>query len=124
MAKTFRGGAIMGIRIPTVFTETDAVVCAGCRSSIAVTPFRVSLMDATSVESPPSWAVHAAFNPGPHQFHADPACFWTWARERGYFRCRLAVVREVMRPVPIPGETIRWGLCDGDHHEAHQFVPA
>jgi len=27
-----------------------------------------------------------------------------------------------MRPVPLPGEAIRWGLCDGEHREAHEFV--
>jgi hypothetical protein len=124
MAKTFRGGSILGIRIPTVFTEVDAIVCEGCREPIKVTPFRVSIMDAVSAESPPSWATYASINPGPHQFHADPEHFWTWAGEGGYFRCRLAVVREVMRPVPLPGDTVRWGLCDGDHHEAHEFVPA
>jgi len=114
----------MGIRIPTVFSETDAIVCAGCRSPIAVTPFRVSIMDAMAAETPPSWATNAPHNPGPHQFHADPACFWNWARERGFYSCRLATVREVMRPVPLPGETVRWGLCDGNHLEAHRFVPA
>jgi hypothetical protein len=33
------------------------------------------------------------------------------------------MVRELMRPVPLPGATIRWGLCDGEHREAHEFVP-
>jgi hypothetical protein len=28
-----------------------------------------------------------------------------------------------MRPIPLPGETIGWGLCDGEHREAHEFVP-
>ena len=114
----------MGIRIPTVFSETDAIVCAGCGRSIEVTPFRVSIMDAFSAEAPPSWASTATINPGPHQFHADPSCFWAWARERGYVACRLSRVRELMRPVPIPGDTIRWGLCDAEHREAHEFVPA
>ena len=31
-------------------------------------------------------------------------------------------VREIMRPVPLPGE--RWGLCDGIHRDQHEFVPA
>jgi hypothetical protein len=26
--------------------------------------------------------------------------------------------------VPLPGETVRWGVCDGLHREAHEFVPA
>jgi hypothetical protein len=124
MDKTFRGGTIQGIRIPTVFSETDAIVCAGCGGSIETTPFRVSIMDALAVESPPSWATQAAINPGPHQFHADPDCFWRWADQRAYLACRQATVRELMRPVPLPGETVRWGLCDGEHREAHAFIPA
>ena len=124
MAKTFRGGTIQGIRIPTVFSETDAIVCAGCGRPIEVTPFRVSIMDAVAGESPPSWASSATINPGPHQFHADPACFWAWAGARGYVACRLSRVRELMRPIPLPGEAIRWGLCDGEHREAHEFVSA
>lgn len=124
VAKTFRGGGIMGIRIPTVFSDTDAIRCAGCGESIAVTPFRVSIMDAFSVETPPSWASSAPLNPGPHQFHADPACFRAWARARGHYLCRLSAVRELMRPVALPGEAVRWGLCDGEHRAAHEFVPA
>jgi hypothetical protein len=124
VARTFRGGQIMGIRIPTVFSETDATVCAGCGRPIEITPFRVSILDAIAVEAPPSWATGATINPGPHQFHADPACFWAWARERGYLECRRSVVRELMRPVVVPGEPTRWGLCDAEHREAHAFVLA
>jgi hypothetical protein len=29
-----------------------------------------------------------------------------------------------MRPVAIPGDTVRWGLCDGIHRDDHEFVPA
>jgi hypothetical protein len=123
MAKTFRGGQIMGIRIPTVFSDTDAIVCDGCGRAIEITPFRVSIMDAIAGESPPSWASTVTINPGPHQFHADPACFWAWAGQRGYLACRLAMVRELMRPIPLPGATMRWGLCDGEHREAHEFLP-
>ena len=120
----FRGGEIMGIRIPTVFEENDAQRCAGCGVHIDGTPFRVSIMDIVSPEAPPSWAVGATFNPGPHQFHADPEHFRAWARERGYFFCRLSDVRELMRPIPIPGEGVRWGLCDSLHAQAHELVPA
>lgn len=120
----FRGGEIMGVRIPTVFDENDAIRCEACGEPITGTPFRVSLLDIVSAEVPPSWAVGAALNPGPHQFHADPAHFRAWSRARGYLFCRLSDVREIMRPVAIPGESPRWGLCDGLHHEAHEFVPA
>ena len=120
----FRGGEIMGIRIPTVFEETDAITCAGCGEHIDGTPFRVSIMDIVSPEAPPSWAIGAPLNPGPHQFHADPEHFRTWARRRGYYLCLLSTVRELMRPIPIPGDGERWGVCDGLHMEAHELVPA
>jgi hypothetical protein len=120
----FRGGEIMGVRIPTVFDENDATRCEGCGEPISGTPFRVSLLDIVSAEVPPSWAVGAALNPGPHQFHADPGHFRAWCRERGHLFCRLSDVREIMRPVAIPGDRPRWGLCDGLHREAHEFVPA
>ena len=124
MARTFPGGEIMGIRIPTVFGESDAIVCEGCGEHIAGEPFRVSIMDIASTETPPSWADAAGINPGPHEFHADPSHFRAWARERGYLFCRLSSVRELMRPIAVPGEATSWGLCDGFHRDAHELVPA
>ncbi|MBA3778644.1 MAG: hypothetical protein H0X16_04995 [Chloroflexi bacterium] len=124
MTNGFRGGSIMGIRIPTRFDENVATRCAGCGEIIGGIPFRVSVMDIAPTELPPSWARTAKLNPGPHQFHADPEHFRAWARRRGYYFCRLSDVREIMRPVPMPGENLRWGLCDGMHREAHEFVPA
>ena len=124
MARTFRGGEIMGIRIPTVFADGDALVCEGCGTHIDGEPFRVSIMDVVATEIPPSWADGVAINPGPHEFHADPAHFRAWARERGYLFCRLSSVRELMRPIAVPGDPPRWGLCDGLHREAHELVPA
>jgi len=121
---SFRGGEILGIRIPTVFADNDAKVCDGCGEPIRGTPFRVSLLDVVAAEVPDSWARHARLNPGPHQFHSDPACYRTWCRARGYFFCRFSTVREVMRPVAIPGQPPRWGTCDGVHREAHEFVRA
>lgn len=123
-ATKFRGGEIMGIRIPTVFEENDAKRCAGCGEPITGTPFRVSIMDSVAREAPPTWAERAAMNPGPHQFHADPAHFRAWAARRGYYLCRLSDVRELMRPVPLPIDPPAWGLCDGRHREAHGFLPA
>jgi len=120
----FRGGEIMGIRIPTVFEESDAIRCAGCGGHIDGTPFRVSIMDIVSPEAPPTWAVAVTLNPGPHQFHSDPAHFRSWASGKGYYFCRLSEVREIMRPIAIPGQEGRWGLCDGLHREAHELVPA
>ena len=87
-------------------------------------PFRVNVMDITAVEIPPAWSGRTSINPGPFQFHADPACARRWMRERGNLFCRKSAVRELMRPIAIPGETPRWGLCDGLHHDDHEFVPA
>jgi hypothetical protein len=124
MSPTFRGGEYLGVRIPTVFDENDAIRCAGCGEAIVTTPFRVSILDIVSSEGPPSPAFGATLNPGPHQFHAQAEHFRMWARRRGYFFCRLSDVREIMRPVAIPGETVRWGMCDGNHRQAHEFVPS
>ena len=124
MSSRFRGGEIYGIEIPTVFDENNAIRCEGCGEPINGTPFRISLLDIVAPESPPSWAVGARLNPGPHQFHADPEHFRAWARQRGHYFCRLSDVREIMRPVPLPTDTARWGLCDGLHREAHEFIPA
>jgi hypothetical protein len=124
MSNTFRGGEIYGIQISTVFDENDTIRCAGCGEPIAGTPFRVTLLDIIAPEAPPTWAEGASLNPGPHQFHAQPEHFRAWARRRGHLFCRLSDVREIMRPVPIPGDTPRFGLCDGLHREAHEFVPA
>ena len=46
------------------------------------------------------------------------------ARRRDHLICRLSEVREIMRPVAVPGETVRYGLCDGLHRQAHELVPA
>ncbi|CAN5711666.1 hypothetical protein BH23CHL8_BH23CHL8_08600 [soil metagenome] len=123
-ATRFRGGQIMGIRIPTVFSENDAKRCAGCDEPIEGTPFRVSVLDNVAREVPPSWAEVATLNPGPHEFHSDPEHFHLWARRRGHFLCRLSGVRELMRPVPLPVDPPAWGLCDSEHREDHEFVPA
>ena len=111
-----------GIRIPTLFEENDAKRCAGCGEPITGTPFRVSILDNVAREAPPSWATRATLNPGPHQFHSDAEHFKSWARKRGYYFCRLSEVRELMRPVPLPDD--RWGLCDANHRQDHEFVPA
>jgi len=124
MANTFRGGEIYGITIPTVFDENNTIRCDGCGELIAGTPFRVTLLDIVAPEAPPTWSEGARLNPGPHQFHAQPEHFRAWANRRGFLFCRLSDVREIMRPVPIPGDSPRWGLCDGLHREAHEFVPA
>ena len=124
MTSRFRGGEIYGIPIRTVFDENDTIWCAGCGEPISGTPFRVTLLDIVAPEAPPSWAEGARLNPGPHEFHAQPEHFRAWLRKRGYLFCRLSDVREIMRPVSIPGDSPRWGVCDGLHREAHEFIPA
>ena len=115
----------MGIRIPTVFSENSSRRCAGCGEPIDGVPFRVSILDIVATETAPSWAGEGArVNPGPHEFHPDPGHFRAWCREHGHLFCRLSAVREIMRPVAIPGAEARWGVCDGLHREAHEFVPA
>jgi hypothetical protein len=123
-ATRFRGGRIMGIQIPTVFSENDAKRCAGCGEPIAGTPFRVTILDNVAREAAPSWAEHVPLNPGPHQFHADAAHFRAWAGRRGHYLCQLSDVRELMRPVALPVDPPAWGLCDGNHREDHVFEPA
>ena len=114
----------MGIRIPTIGVDTNAVRCRGCSGLIEGQPFRVSVMDVVAIERAPSMAEGTQVNPGPYQFHSDPACVRTWMRERGYLFCRRSEVRGLMRPVTIPGEPPRLGLCDGVHRDDHAFIPA
>ncbi|MBP1705847.1 MAG: hypothetical protein H6Q36_1586 [Chloroflexi bacterium] len=114
----------MGIRVPTIGPDENAIRCRGCGSLIEGQPFRVSVMDTVAIERAPSSAGQTPINPGPFQFHPDPACVRAWMRERGYLFCRHGSVRALMRPVVIPGEPPRLGLCDGMHRDDHAFVPA
>lgn len=115
---------IMGIRIPTIVVDNDARRCEGCRELIDGTPWRINILDTVATEVPASWAGAPAINPGPFQFHGDSAHVRRWMAGRAYLFCRRGTVREIMRPVPIPGEPVRWGLCDGIHRDDHEFVPA
>jgi hypothetical protein len=115
---------IMGVRVNTLGTDENAVRCRGCSGLIEGQPFRVSVMDTVAIERPPSMAEKTPVNPGPFQFHSDPACVRAWMRERGYLLCRKSTVRALMRPVQLPGEPARLGLCDGVHRDDHAFVPA
>ena len=128
---------IMGVRIRTIISDNVAKRCDGCGQIIDGTPWRVNLLDIVTAETPVSWASRPAINPGPFQFHGDAACVRLWMAARGYLFCRRGEVREIMRPVPIPGaddadrdasdETPQagsLGLCDGIHRDDHEFVPA
>jgi hypothetical protein len=115
---------IQGIRIPTIQKDNVAIRCRGCGGVIEGTPFRLNVMDVVATEVPPSWATHTPINPGPYQLHPEPACARAWMRARGYLFCRRSAVRELMRPIPIPGDAPRYGLCDGIHKDEHELVPA
>jgi hypothetical protein len=115
---------IMGIRIPTIVKDNVAIRCDGCLEIIDGTPWRLNLLDIVSTEVPVGWTETPLINPGPFQFHRDPAHVRAWMAERGYLFCRRGEVREIMRPIPLPGDPPRFGLCDGIHRDDHEFVPA
>jgi hypothetical protein len=128
---------IMGVRIRTIISDNVAKRCDGCHKIIEGTPWRVNLLDIVTAETPVSWAARPAINPGPFQFHGDAACIRRWMATRGYLFCRRGEVREIMRPISIPGadaaeptasegspDAGRLGLCDGIHRDDHEFVPA
>ena len=115
---------LMGVSIRTIVQDNVARRCDGCHELIEGTPWRVNILDIVATERPADWSERPAINPGPFQFHPDERCPRAWMAGRGHLFCRRGRVREIMRPVPIPGETVRWGLCDGIHRDDHEFVPA
>ena len=118
---------IMGIRIPTVVEDNIARRCDGCLKVIEGTPWRINLLDTVATEVAAPWTDTSAINPGPFEFHSDEACVRRWMAGRGFLFCRKGRVREIMRPIPIPGRdgaTVRWGLCDGIHRDDHELIPA
>ncbi len=117
---------IMGVTIRTITDDNVSKRCDGCLEVIEGTPWRINLLDIVTAETPVSWAGRPAINPGPFQFHGDPAHVRRWMAAKGYLFCRRGEVREIMRPVPIAGDdgATRWGLCDGIHRDDHEFVPA
>jgi hypothetical protein len=117
---------IMGIRIPTLVQDNVARRCDGCLKVIEGTPWRVNLLDTVATEVAAPWTETPAINPGPFQFHSDEACVRSWMAERGFLFCRKGRVREIMRPIPIPGPdgAMRWGVCDGIHRDDHELIPA
>ena len=94
---------IMGVQIRTIISDNVAKRCEGCHKVIEGTPWRINLLDIVTAETPVSWTARPAINPGPFQFHGDAGCVRDWMAARGYLFCRRGEVREIMRPIPIPG---------------------
>lgn len=115
---------IMGVQIRTILSDNVARRCDGCLQIIPGTPWRVNLLDIVAAESPVDWTERPVLNPGPFQFHGETACVRRWMAGRGMLLCRRGDVRDIMRPVRLPGEDERFGLCDGIHRGDHEFVPA
>jgi hypothetical protein len=93
---------IMGIRIPTIVKDNVAIRCEGCLEVIDGTPWRLNVLDIVSAETPVSWTGRPVINPGPFEFHGDPAHVRRWMAERGWLFCRRGQIREIMRPVASP----------------------
>ena len=94
---------IMGIQIPTIIEDNVATRCDGCLEVIEGTPWRINLLDIVTTEAPVAVDRPAGDQPGPFQFHCDEAHVRRWMAGKGYLFCRKGRVREIMRPIPIPG---------------------
>ena len=100
---------IMGIQIRTIVKDNVAIRCDGCLKVIDGTPWRVNLLDIVAAEAPVAWTDRPTINPGPFQFHRDPACVRRWMAGKGFLFCRRGEVREIMRPVRDPDRSARLG---------------
>jgi hypothetical protein len=117
----------LGVHIDTIVEDNVAIRCDGCLEVIDGTPWRMNILDVVAAETPVSWTDRPPINPGPFEFHGDGSHVRTWMRARGYLFCRKGEVREIMRPIPIPGAAgapLRYGLCDGLHRDDHELIPA
>jgi hypothetical protein len=117
----------LGVHIPTLIEDNVSIRCDGCLEVIEGTPWRMNILDVVAAETPVSWAERPPINPGPFEFHGDSGHVRAWMRARDFLFCRKGEVREIMRPIPIPGPEgapARYGLCDGVHRDDHELVPA
>jgi len=113
---------LYGVRINTIVTDNVAVRCAGCGGVIEGKALAGQHPGRGSPEAPVSWTESAGLNPGPFEFHSDPSHVLAWMATRGALFCRRSQVREILRPVWLPTEPRRLGLCDGIHRDNHEFV--
>ena len=93
----------LGVHIPTLIEDNVSIRCDGCLEVIDGTPWRMNILDIVAAETPVSWAERPPINPGPFEFHGDSGHVRAWMRARDYLFCRKGEVREIMRPIPIPG---------------------
>ena len=93
----------MGIQIRTIVEDNVAKRCDGCLEVIDGTPWRINLLDIVAAETPVSWADRPADQPGSVPVPRRPGPRPRWMAGKGYLFCRRGEVREIMRPVPIPG---------------------
>ena len=117
----------LGVHIPTIVEDNVSIRCDGCLEVIAGTPWRMNILDVVAPETAVSWAERPPLNPGPFEFHGDPSHVRAWMRARGHLFCRKGDVREIMRPISIPGSDgapSRLALCDGIHRDDHELIPA
>ena len=64
---------IVNVRITTVTEDNVARRCDGCLEVIAGTPWRINILDIVAPRAGADWTDSPAINPGPFEFHADPA---------------------------------------------------
>ena len=116
----------MGVQIRTIVSDNVASRCDGCREIIDGTPWRINLLDIVAAETPVAWTERPAINPGPFQFHGDPACVRRWMAAQGLsvLPARARSARSCARSRSPATTRPRWGLCDGIHRDDHEFVPA
>ena len=74
---------IMGVDIRTIISDNVATRCDGCNEIIEGTPWRVNVLDIVATESPVDWTDTPLVNPGPFQFHGDPAHVRVWMAAQG-----------------------------------------
>ena len=115
---------IMGIRIPTIWQDNIAVRCRGCSEPIDGEPFRVSVMDIAATEIPAGWESATPSTRAPTSSTPRPTASGAGCASAATSSAGGRTVRELMRPIAVPGDEPRWGLCDGLHRDDHELIPA